>query len=840
MRAKNQLNIHHYLFGMKVFNMEHTDSLNDRDNLLRALQLSRERFRTTFSGISEGIITTGENWRIEEMNKVAEELTGWKESEAVGRSLTEVLNLLDKIGEGSFYESGLYTKEAGSQKGITYLNQLNSKNGIQIPISVSFSPVKNESGLITGMVIVFSDQTADWERKMAADARELRIIRQRVALANLSIDNSIISGDIQLTKKILAEAVADAMQTERISIWLFSNDESELECIELYEVGKKTHSEGQRLLTSKYQKYFSSIRKESRINSSDAISDIRLSELKNDYLVPLGVTSLMDAGIYFEGRLAGVFSVEEVRHKREWYADEVSFVSTISTLVTQTMINSYRTKANEALKESLIHNQALIDSIPDLVFLFSREGVFLNYHAPTNYSLYIKPERFFNKSVNDVLPEYLASLTLNNMDLLFKTGQPQEYEYELKIRDELRYFDARMVLCGNDKAMTIVRDITDQKKIQQELLIAKEKAEESDKLKSSFLANMSHEIRTPMNGIIGFASLLKGNPDIGNIEKYLEIITANADHLLRLIDDIIDISKIESGDIKINKETIDIQDMFEELLKMFYDRKPGVEIRFISSSLPLIISDKVKLFQIFSNLIGNAIKYSNHGFVEYSAILEKDMIVFMVEDTGEGISDGDQEIIFDRFSQGNSSISMSRSGTGLGLAIAKAYVEKMGGKIWVNSKKRVGSTFFFSVPFIKSGETIQKKIKQAPDQKVLLGRKLNILVAEDDILNYIFVEEVFTNFEVVLKHAINGKEAVDLCENESFDLVLMDIKMPVMNGLEATRKIKTIKPELPVIGVSAHAFWSEREKALMAGCDDYITKPLCPDELKQKVIDLLK
>ena len=269
---------------------------------------------------------------------------------------------------------------------------------------------------------------------------------------------------------------------------------------------------------------------------------------------------------------------------------------------------------------------------------------------------------------------------------------------------------------------------------------------------------------------------------------------------------------------------------------MFFDRKPEVEIRFLTVSVPNILSDRVKLSQVLTNLLGNAIKFTNQGYVEYSVKIKDNSLVFRVEDTGSGVSEEMKELIFDRFAQGDNSASMSRGGTGLGLAIAKAYVEKMGGTIWVDSLPGKGSTFCFSIPYVPAGKHKTIKLKQ----EELIGRRMNILVAEDDILNYLFLEEIFSDLDVNIKHATNGKEAVELFKSEKFDLVLMDIKMPVMDGLEATRKIKSINPKVPVIAVSAHAFWSEQEKAFQAGCDDYITKPLRPEELKKKVNDRIK
>jgi signal transduction histidine kinase/ligand-binding sensor protein len=498
-------------------------------------------------------------------------------------------------------------------------------------------------------------------------------------------------------------------------------------------------------------------------------------------------------------------------------------------------LNADRNTMFESLRDSLLQNQAFIDSIPDLVFLFNREGIFLNFHTPSKDSLYVPSEEFMNRPVEEVLPKYMADLTHDNLGKLFSSGEPQTYEYEMMDNGNRRFFDARMVLCGKDKALTIVREITNQKKIQQELIIAKERAEESDLLKSAFLANMSHEIRTPMNGIIGFATLLKQN-DIDNDKrsKYIDIISSNADHLLSLIDDIIDISKIETGNIEINTEIVNLHQLFEDMFRMFYDRKPGVEIRFLTGKFINIWCDKIKLSQVLSNLIGNAIKFTDSGFVEYSVNRQDKMLIFRVEDTGTGIKKDDGEKIFDRFAQGANTSGMNRGGTGLGLAISKAYIEKMGGKIWFESELGVGTVFNFSIPYIPANQKVVKK----PGSAGPIERELTILVADDDSMNCLFIEEIFSDSNINTIQAINGKEAVELCSEFDFDLVLMDMKMPVMDGLEATKKIKALKPGLPVLAVSANVFWLDREKSLKAGCDDYLTKPFRPDELKKKIREL--
>jgi PAS domain S-box-containing protein len=390
------------------------------------------------------------------------------------------------------------------------------------------------------------------------------------------------------------------------------------------------------------------------------------------------------------------------------------------------------------------------------------------------------------------------------------------------------------------KFIGIKEDITDKKSLMEELVSAKERAEESDRLKSAFLANMSHEIRTPMNSIVGFSGLLKSDRlEEEKKNRYIEIINSNADHLLCLIEDIIDISKIETGNIEFHRDTVYIDELFRDLKTRFQAQNTRVEIRYDTNKVDIILGDRVKLSQILSNLIGNALKFTVKGFIEYTVARKDDMLIFKVQDTGTGIRKEDREKIFNRFVQGDRSIWMSRSGTGLGLAIARAYVDKMGGEIWLDSKWGQGSTFWFSIPYLQTDFKVPA-VQQSGVDKTVFDMKFKILVAEDDAPGFMLIEEILNEKGAEITHARNGKEAVDHASRYDFDLVLMDIKMPVMDGLEATRIIKSIKPGLPVIAVSAHAFTDEQERALQAGCSNYITKPLYSEELISVISKVMK
>ncbi len=377
-------------------------------------------------------------------------------------------------------------------------------------------------------------------------------------------------------------------------------------------------------------------------------------------------------------------------------------------------------------------------------------------------------------------------------------------------------------------------DISERKASELELLKAKQKAEESDRLKSAFLANMSHEIRTPMNSIMGFLSLLQ-EPELSGEKKdsYINIVKQSSTRLLNTINDIIEIAKIESGYVKIFPEEISIS----VLLEYFYDffkpeaDKKGLSLRVkdtVDKSTDVLRTDRNKLESILNNFMDNALKFTREGFIEIGAGREKDRIVFHVSDSGPGIPADRQEAIFNRFVQADMGINRSHEGSGLGLSISRAYAKMLGGEIFVRSRSGEGSTFYFTLPSGNASAGVMKSQEKAPPAK-RPGKKKKacILVAEDDDASFIYTEAVLQaeNFTVV--RAANGEEAVRHCrENPDIGLVLMDLKMPRMNGYTATRKIREFDRKIPVIAQTAYALQGDEKKALAAGCDHYLTKPL--------------
>ena len=391
-------------------------------------------------------------------------------------------------------------------------------------------------------------------------------------------------------------------------------------------------------------------------------------------------------------------------------------------------------------------------------------------------------------------------------------------------------------------------DITKQKKISDELIAAKEKAEESDRLKSAFLANISHEIRTPMNGILGFAQLLKVSHLTGEEQsEYIDLIQQSGERMLNLINNLINISRIEAGETMLQISETPVNDLLRDLNAFFKPEieKKGLRLNCITTlpdSESVIETDSGKLVQILTNLIQNALKFTNSGEIDFGYNLIENSLEFYVIDTGICIASEMKERIFDRFHQVDNPLTRTQEGSGLGLSISKAYVEMLGGTIRVESREGWGSEFYFTLPY-----TIHTSFRKSQiplplmQQPVIAVPAVTLLIAEDDAVSSLLLKSCLKGENITTLFAVNGEEAVAMVrQHPEINLVLMDIRMPLMNGYEATRLIKQLRHDLPVICQSAFTSKDEKEKAKEAGCDSYITKPINHSELVTLIQKLLQ
>jgi len=428
------------------------------------------------------------------------------------------------------------------------------------------------------------------------------------------------------------------------------------------------------------------------------------------------------------------------------------------------------------------------------------------------------------------------------IDAIMKVSRG-DYSVQIELSEELNYLDA--LASGINMMVDDIR-LNHETRLENERInllnvqLQKEKdvAEESERLKSAFLANMSHEIRTPMNGILGFAELLKEPGLTGDEQQeYISIIQKSGVRMLNIINDIISISKVESGQMEVSISPTDLNVQIEYIYKFF---KPEAELlglkffykKVLNAKAVIVKTDREKIYAILTNLVKNALKFTREGSIELGYWIKDNYIEFFVRDTGIGIQEEQQQFIFERFRQGSESLNRNYEGAGLGLSISKAYVEMLGGRIWVESDPGNGSTFYFTIPCNADQEEQQvngedKKIREENNPVHPEVPGLKILIVEDDFASAKLLSISVKIFDGEMMMVRTGAEAVDTCrKNPDIDLVLMDIKMPDMDGYEATRQIRQFNKDLIIIAQTSYSLMGDREKALTAGCNDYISKPI--------------
>jgi PAS domain S-box-containing protein len=508
-----------------------------------------------------------------------------------------------------------------------------------------------------------------------------------------------------------------------------------------------------------------------------------------------------------------------------------------------------RKRAEEKLIESEAYYRTLIDISPDGIITSDIKGN-VTYGSKKAYEIFEEPPgvSFIGTSVLNWLDtEYHQQILKRFSDIISGNVKPVTGEYKLLKHDRSAFW-AELSSCpitdakGNTSGLLIVcRDISERKKAEEELIKARDKAEEGDKLKTAFLHNISHEIRTPMNAITGFSALL-GEPELTpeTQKSYIDIITQSSDHLLDVLNDIIEISNIEAGILKSKKIEINVNTLIGKLYKQFKHpaEEKGIELKYrvgLSEKRAAIVTDYAKLIQILSNLLSNSLKFTLHGQIEFGYNLKNEKLEFFVSDSGIGISEDEHQKIFERFYQVEHSLTRVYEGTGLGLSISMEYVELMKGNILLTSEPGHGSVFYFTIPYTEV--VSDQKMNPPTDEAVKPSEveKKTLLVAEDDNNNFYLIRELLSELNVKIVRASNGIEAVNICKSDlKIDLVLMDIKMPFMDGYTAIREILDYSPSLKIIAQTAYG--DDEARCMEAGCAGFISKPF----VKKQFIKLVK
>ncbi|BDX39225.1 hypothetical protein CYCD_25800 [Tenuifilaceae bacterium CYCD] len=485
----------------------------------------------------------------------------------------------------------------------------------------------------------------------------------------------------------------------------------------------------------------------------------------------------------------------------------------------------------------------IFNTINDGIVIHDEEGKILLLNSQSEKIFNIQTDEKDQFSIFDFSSKKIDSEKLTQIWADVLNGNPRTIDWIIQqnrtsVEIPVQISINSTIWYSKKAIVAVIRDITDRKQFENELIKAKEKAEENDRLKTAFLQNMSHEIRTPMNAICGFSNLLN-EPDLADEKKkkFIAIIQNSSKQLLSIVTDILTISSLETKQEKVNIQQTNINSIILELYSIFNQQATNQNILLrhteqLSDKQAETVTDGTKLTQVLTNLLTNALKFTHTGSIEfgYSTELIDNLpfLKFYVKDTGIGISPTLHEKIFERFRQADTSISRTYGGTGLGLSISKAFVELLGGSIWLESEPENGSTFYFTIPY----NPVNVTDSTSSDTQIKLDTNYStIIIAEDEEYNYLYIKELLSRHDFKLIRAKNGYEAIEFWkQNPDTSLILMDIKMPIMDGYTAAKLIKEIKPDLPIIAQSAYALENEIE-LFKSVFDGYLTKPINANDL---------
>ena len=799
----------------------------ERDEAIELLKKTDERYRVIFENVQEVFYQTDLEGIIHSISPSIKKFTGYEMVELIGTKahiLYEntddrklLLNSLLKNGVISDFEFKLRTKTNGSRYASINASLINGLSG--------------KPEYIAGVIRDINDRKEAEEALIESRTHSFAIIEKERTLMNSLMDNlpdRIYFKNLESRLIRVNKAMANKHGL---------NDIKDIEGLTDFDLFTNEHA---------IQAFND---EQEIIRTGNPIVNIEEKETYSDGRITWAQTSKMPLFDH-EGKIIGTFGISRDITKRKL--------------------------AEEALNNSLYLTETILESIHNGILVVNHKGKVIKTNARFvkmwNISENVLKSKDDKELINFIIGqladpnEFLSTVAelyensdTESFDLIYFTdgkiferiSKPMDLEGEEKGRvwsflDITERKKNELQLLRNNEKIAAQNEEFQQinEEFQQineelnhanfELIGAKEKAEESDRLKSAFLANMSHEIRTPMNGILGFADLLK-EPELTGEERqeYIGIIEKSGLRMLNIINDLIDISKVESGQMEIFFSEINVNEQIEYIYNFFKPevQKKGMQLfhqNGLQSGDAVIQTDREKLYAILANLVKNAIKYSDTGSIEFGYSLKDRYLVFFIKDTGIGIPDDKKVAIFDRFIQADITDKRAFQGAGLGLAISKSYVEMLGGSIWVESKEGKGSTFYFTLPYNTISEEFsppQKLVSLQPIDNSI--KKLKILVAEDDESSEKLLSEIIKKYckeEIRVK---SGIDAVETCRsNPDIDLILMDIQLPDMNGYEATREIRKFNKSVLIIAQTAYALTGDRELTLKAGCNDYISKPI--------------
>ena len=782
------------------------------------------------------------------VNKAYEKICNRKEADLLGRNVREVFPELIGTGTLELFDHVFETGETFTAPEYAAMIDVNNEGVLrQCYFNFSMEPLKNNSGEIYAVIATTYDITEQVEaRKKIEESRE-----QQAFLFNLS-DKLRSEPTVDAVANCALQMLSEHLKLDRcyIGVYQLAEDRG----VFPYQVGNE------RVPPMPGSVRLSDFPDALRVafDGTLVIDDVTnaegLADTDRQNLGALGLCALVAATLH-HGKNNPLWSIVSVSASpRCWTLNDIKLIEEVTE---RTWAAVERAKAEEALRKSEEKYRSLFNSIDEgvstieIIFDENEKAVdflFLESNPAMTKATGLTNE-IYGKTAKEVLPN-IEEFWLETYGRVVKTGESIRFEYTSKDLDS-NWFEVHAYKVGDKqsrKIITVYNKITERKMFEKELIEAKELAENAMKAKQQFLSNMSHEIRTPLNSIIGFANVLL-KTELGVQQKeFLQAIKTSGKSLNLLIDDILDLAKVDTGKITFEKQPFEIRKSISSTLHSFDLKIKEKNLKLIEEydrKIPsTLLGDSLRLNQIFLNIVNNSVKFTHKGRITLSVKLlsetqESVTLEFTVTDSGIGIATNKINSIFNLFEQAELSIANSYGGTGLGLAIVKQLVEAQGGSISVKSKLGEGSTFSFVLPFGKTTIKLEEEIDILTlDSEI---KNLRVLVAEDVALNQLLIKLILSDFGFEYEIVGNGKMAIEKMQTNTYDIILMDLKMSEMNGFETTEYLRnTMKSQIPIIALTADVTTVDVAKCKEFGMDDYISKPIDENLLYSKIVELVK
>lgn len=817
------------------------------------------RIPDILSHVSDAVVAIDSDRRIRYWNKAAERVYDLKADEVIGKPLTEAYRY-----EWFKQEDEREAWDALSSRGFWQGENIHiKKNGETIYVESSVSQLRGTEGEAIGALTIIRNVTGRKLAEQRSAARERRLRQQNEVWVALAKSQALERGDLIQVLKEMAQASAETLEVERVGIWIYNEARTGIRCINLYERTAARHSEGAELAAADFPGYFAALESERIIPAHDAYTDPRTREFSESYLAPFGITSMLDAPIWLNGKMIGVVCHEQVGPARQWTPDEQHFAGSIADLISNAIETGERKRAEEGLRwltrqvqeQADALNGILLASV-DHIYVLDREGRYQYISGEGAHVLGLTPSEMIGKRWSDIgLPANLMDRVDSERRKVMSTGQPVRNEIAFGVRHyEYIISPARNKDKVIEGTVVVSRDITDHKYADMELRKAKKAAEEANRAKDEFLAVVSHELRTPLNAILGWAQLLQTRAlNEETTASALESIERNAKAQAQLINDLLDVSRIITGKLRLDTRPLDLSAVIESALDSVRPTAEAKEIRIVSRIEPPageVWGDPDRLKQVIWNLLSNAIKFTpKQGQVEIGLVQVGSNAQLSVLDTGAGIHREFLPYIFDRFYQAESANTRSNGGLGLGLAIVRHLVELHGGAVYADSRgEGQGAAFIVTLPVRSpSSEKEEPGNGRTPEPEPSFNvpgtfEGLQILVVDDDADSLVVMRTVFEWYGASVIQATSSAEALLLLEQFRPDVLLSDITMPGEDGYVLIQKVKALEQaqgrSIPAAALTANARKEDHQRALAAGFQMHISKPIEAERLISTVARL--